>query len=661
MSRLKRLIAEIHERSLWQAVLVYLGASFAVLEAVDLFIDYLGLPRWLFPVALTFLLAGLPVVAVSSLAREEKYGDEVPAEAAVAAAEEDTKLRTLTWRTMGSALLGAMAMWGVVAAVLLLLPARSSQLVADRIVVDVFENRTGDAALDPLGSMAGHWLVQGLQATGGLRVVPFQESLAFDRRSEMRGRSAESGGRIAALAQEAGALIVVSGSYYLEGDELYLQAEISDVAAGELLHSPAPVGAPADSFSQALRPLQSEIRDFLFRYIHPAAVADTTRLPSRPPEYEAYQRFLVGMDYFMDQDWSTAATHFRLAAQLDSTYPIFNYMTAIALANRGVYTEAEPYVERLHGLRDRMTPYERATTDWLDAGLDGDLIAQLRAARRMAETGPYYVGFYVIAHHALELNRPAEALRTLDENDVAILAPNWRPYWHARAVALHLLGQHERELEAAREACEQHPEVASMIALELNALAALGRSGTVLERYDELQRLGASALGPLIGVGEELHAHGDPASAKVVWARVVSWLETEAIEDLTPAQQIALIQALEHLERDEEARALLEILAPNDSLLYMEHRGILAARRQDRQAAEAVLDWLADRRGRYLHGRHRYAQARVAAELGERQSALEFLRRALARGQTYPAIHRDHYLRDLRDYPPFQELVRPTR
>jgi len=661
MPHLKRLIAEIHERSLWQAVLVYLGASFAVLEAVDLFIDYLGLPHWLFPVALTFLLAGLPVVAVSSLAREEKYGDEVPAEAAVAAAEEDRKLRTLTWRTMGLALLGAMAMWGVVAAVLMLLPARSSQLVADRIVVDVFENRTGDAALDPLGSMAGHWLVQGLQATGDLQVVPFQVSLAFDRRSKLDGRPTPSGARIEALAEEAGARIVVSGSYYLEGNKLYLNAEISDVTASALLHSPAPVGVPADSFSQALRPLQSEIRDFLFRYFHPAAVADTTRQPSRPPEYEAYQRFLVGMDYFMDQDWSTAATHFRQAVQLDSTYPTFNYMAAIALRNQGSDAEAEPYLDRLNGLRDRMTPYERATTDWLDAGIAGDRAAQLRAARRMAETGPYYVGFYLIAHHALELNRPAEALRTLDENDVAVLAPNWRSYWYVRAVALHLLGQHERELEAAREARQLHPEVASMIALELNALAALGRSGTVLERSDELQRLGASALGPLIEVGEELHAHGDPASATVVWSRVVSWLETEAIEDLTRAQQIAFIQALEHLERNEEARALLEIVARNDSLLYMEHRGILAARRQDREGAQAALDWLADRRDRYLHGRHRYAQARVAAELGERGLAMEFLRRALAEGQIYQAIHRDHYLRDLRDYPPFQELVRPTR
>jgi hypothetical protein len=49
MSRLKRLIREAHQRSLWQAVLVYLGASYAVLEAVTLFRDEFGLPDWPLP------------------------------------------------------------------------------------------------------------------------------------------------------------------------------------------------------------------------------------------------------------------------------------------------------------------------------------------------------------------------------------------------------------------------------------------------------------------------------------------------------------------------------------------------------------------------------------------------------------------------------------
>jgi TolB-like protein/Flp pilus assembly protein TadD len=117
---LKRIIREIHERSLWQALAVYLGASYAVLEAAAYFRDEFGLPAWLPSVALVLLLIGLPIVIVTSLARPEVYGDEVQPADARAAAEEDRQLQLFTWRTAGLSFLGAMALWGVIAAGLVL-------------------------------------------------------------------------------------------------------------------------------------------------------------------------------------------------------------------------------------------------------------------------------------------------------------------------------------------------------------------------------------------------------------------------------------------------------------------------------------------------------------------------------------------------------------
>ena len=95
MSSLRRLIREVHERSLWQALAVYLGASWAVLEAVGFFEERFGLPDWLVPAALILLLLGLPVVIVTSLAKREVYGDDVAppdAEAAALACHEALRL-----------------------------------------------------------------------------------------------------------------------------------------------------------------------------------------------------------------------------------------------------------------------------------------------------------------------------------------------------------------------------------------------------------------------------------------------------------------------------------------------------------------------------------------------------------------------------------------
>ena len=158
MSRLKRLIREIHERSLWQALVVYLGASFAILEAVDLFIDYFMLPRWLFPIAFALLLIGLPLVVTASLGEEEVYDEDVAVEDLSAAVKEDRRLRFLTWRNAGFAFLGAMALWGIFAAGWVgmrtmgigpagTLFAKGVLEERDRIILADFENFTSDTLL----------------------------------------------------------------------------------------------------------------------------------------------------------------------------------------------------------------------------------------------------------------------------------------------------------------------------------------------------------------------------------------------------------------------------------------------------------------------------------------------------------------------------------
>ncbi len=60
MSRLKQLIHEIHRRSLWQVLGIYLVGSWFVLQVVDTMVGALKLPDWAPPLALILLIIGLP-------------------------------------------------------------------------------------------------------------------------------------------------------------------------------------------------------------------------------------------------------------------------------------------------------------------------------------------------------------------------------------------------------------------------------------------------------------------------------------------------------------------------------------------------------------------------------------------------------------------------
>ncbi len=65
-SPLKKMISEIHRRSLWQVLGIYLVASWAVLSVVDTLGGALNLPDWFPSVALALLVVGLPIVLATA-------------------------------------------------------------------------------------------------------------------------------------------------------------------------------------------------------------------------------------------------------------------------------------------------------------------------------------------------------------------------------------------------------------------------------------------------------------------------------------------------------------------------------------------------------------------------------------------------------------------
>ena len=72
MSRLIQFIHEIHRRSLWQVLMIYLGASWAVMEATNQIVEQYLLPEWVYPAALILLLIGFPIVLATAFVREDR-------------------------------------------------------------------------------------------------------------------------------------------------------------------------------------------------------------------------------------------------------------------------------------------------------------------------------------------------------------------------------------------------------------------------------------------------------------------------------------------------------------------------------------------------------------------------------------------------------------
>ena len=80
MSGLKQLIQEIHGRSLWQVVGIYLVASWVVFQVIQTLTEGLGLPEWFPALALVLLLIGLLIVLATAFVQEGVRPAGVPAE-----------------------------------------------------------------------------------------------------------------------------------------------------------------------------------------------------------------------------------------------------------------------------------------------------------------------------------------------------------------------------------------------------------------------------------------------------------------------------------------------------------------------------------------------------------------------------------------------------
>ena len=73
---MKRFVREVHRRSLWQVLGIYLAASWIVLQVVDVIGNNFGLPEWVAPGALILLLIGLPIVLATAFVQEGMSGGE---------------------------------------------------------------------------------------------------------------------------------------------------------------------------------------------------------------------------------------------------------------------------------------------------------------------------------------------------------------------------------------------------------------------------------------------------------------------------------------------------------------------------------------------------------------------------------------------------------
>jgi tetratricopeptide (TPR) repeat protein len=485
-------------------------------------------------------------------------------------------------------------------------------------------------------------------------------------------------GEARTLADETRAGTVVRGAYYLLGDSLRIQAEISDEATRSVLDA-VEVWGKADAPMDAAGELGQRVMSHLALRFDPRLEEEGAAMlmGGTLPRYEAYSAYMESMDaaYGLSQDIREMLRHANRAFELDSTFFVPLAGALYGHVSLGNIRQADSLIGFLEANQDRLDPFSLAAMGVMRSRLRGDLDGEYRASRDWMTMQPDFgQGLWQLGWAALRVNRPHEALETLNRANPRSwsLRGEWG-YWSSLTGAFHLLGRHEDELSAAQRGRDQFPESPNALLYELRALAHLGRADQVVGGLDELISLSSgSPTDRLREVAQELQVHGQRESAREVLDRIFGWYRSRPPSELE-TQASRFDRGLTHYLAGEWNEAdhlfsLVEAGEPSESRTAEAqrlfhgpgHRGVIAARRGDREEALRISQGLSVAEMAYTNGRDDFWRGRIAAVLGDREEAMAFLREAHAQGQAFGlSWHRDPALESLRDYPPFQEFLRP--
>lgn len=540
-------------------------------------------------------------------------------------------------------------------------PSHTSARASGHLVaVAVFDNQTNDPGLDPLGRLIADQLIRAARRVSAVQVVAAPVDPADD--AQRHGITGKTG------AASDAPDVLVSGTYYLHAARLEVQARIVDGASGRLLHSlavsdveRAPPREGLDRLGDTLAGALATHFDDFFGGLD---------VISHVPDLTSYNEYRAGLELFQS-DFAGAIGHLDRAIAATSSFVPAQVVLLFAYWNQGDQARADALVAGWREAWQRLSPAERLLVEFMTHSHEGRHAAALGALTALEPLVPRsLVVQFNLAQMLRATNRPRAAVEAYTRLafDERQLRHSIGTYRHGElCLALHMLGEYEQELAAARRAQGHQPDNLVFARAAVRALAALGRiDQAVREANESRSKMAGSGVTPGDVMEEaalELRAHGHRASSIEVARRAVEWHRTRA-DAATPTRddRWALARALYLAERWDDARVLYGDLSrtfPED-VRFTGPAGAIAARQGNHGEARAVLAKLRQGGADETGGLSMFAAAGIAALLEERDEAANLLHEAFARGLLHGLhLHRDLDLEPLRTHPSYLALIKP--
>lgn len=412
--------ARLKEARAVQGLLVFLGATWLVLQLLDIFIDNLGLPAWTMVGAIILLTIGLVIqlavvwVQALLLARGEGEGEAEPQSALVRDAAA-----SFTWARFALGGTFAFALLFGLAGVWIILTGPTEGTASDFAIDDgaapgvaVLPFSVNGQDLEELGEGMVTLLSTNLDGVTGLRAIDSRTVLARWDELVGEGDRPDQSTNLR-VARATGARYALLGSAVEIGDDVRLQADVFDLATGEGLDHRQIVGAP-DNLLGLVDQLSIEVIDVILGQqaeLGPSLSVATVTTTSIP----ALKAYLDGEVAYQRADFEGAREDYARAIADDSTFALAHYQLANAWgwSNGPAHPQAVAHRRRAVELSDRLPERQALLVQATDEVFRGDLAAIDKLRSAVTRYPDHAEAWYLLGDAYFHLG--ARSLASLDE------------------------------------------------------------------------------------------------------------------------------------------------------------------------------------------------------------------------------------------------------
>jgi tetratricopeptide (TPR) repeat protein len=364
-------------RNLWQILALYAGASWVVLQVVDVVKQNLGLPDWVFPFALLLLLIGLPIIVATALVQGRESpksvssleGTTTPGSRKPVSPDEGSAAtrKLFTWRNalMGGGL--AFVLLAIVTGGFMFMRDRGIGPVGSLVASGLLEEKAAIVVSD----FAGEDPSIARAATQAFRVdlsqselVKLVEPATLDEalgRMELPENQALTADVAYELAVREGYPAVIEGELTAVGDGFVLTARLADARSQETLASLRETAANANEIIPAIDRLSGKMREKIgdsytsMRADEPLEQVTTGSLEALEKYSRALELFAAGTDHEL------GIRLLEEAIAVDSAFAMaWRKLGVEVIGDQALRVEA---LENAYRHRDRLTERERLLTE----------------------------------------------------------------------------------------------------------------------------------------------------------------------------------------------------------------------------------------------------------------------------------------------------------